>query len=79
MYLAGGVARLKKLYEGVGGSGAASEMTPLLLWVLAMTLDVACDHSLDRALCESRACRGYAWCELCGRCLAEALAVKDEL
>ena len=50
-----------------------------LLWVLALTLEVACDHSRDRALCESRACRAYAWCELCERCLPAARAVKDEL
>ena len=55
---------------GIQGRG------PLLLWVLAAsTLDVACDHSLDRALCESRT--GTRGAELCGRCLAEALAAKE--
>ena len=54
-------------------------MHALFLVVVALTLDLTCDHSRDRELCESRACRGFAWCEMCDRCLPAKLAVKDEL
>lgn len=47
--------------------------------VVALALDLTCDHSRDRELCESRACRGFAWCVICDRCLPAARAVKDEL
>lgn len=54
-------------------------LATLLALALALTLRPRCDHSTDRALCESPACRGFAWCAICERCLPEAFALKDEL
>lgn len=45
------------------------------------SLDI-CEHSHDRTVCASRACRlRYAWCEMCDACVLREHAVlpKDEL
>lgn len=39
-----------------------------------------CVDVRDRDVCGSRVCPGYAWCELCDKCLyAEVAVTKDEL
>ena len=39
-----------------------------------------CLETKDRDTCNSRVCPGYAWCEMCDKCLYAELAVyKDEL
>ena len=41
-----------------------------------------CLHTVDRDTCNSRACPGYSWCELCHACRYDEDAVtlkKDEL
>lgn len=38
-----------------------------------------CLYSIEKDICNSKACPGFTWCELCEKCLLEEHAVKDEL
>ena len=57
----------------------------LVCWLTLQTLAIplshkVCLHTTDKALCDSYVCSGYAWCEMCTKCLyAEHAVTKDEL
>ena len=46
----------------------------------AFVTEETCLHSHDRDLCDSTACKGFRWCDICDKCLRQKDAVyKDEL
>ena len=54
-------------------------LTSILTYVFSVPTVVDCLHS-PKSVCESHACKEFAWCEMCDKCLSKHHAVvKDEL